>query len=258
LAGTAFPVDRGFLTARLGFARPTENSIDAVSSRDHVTEATAAIAILLTHLSRFAEDWIIWSSQAFGFIELDDAYATGSSMMPQKKNPDSLELIKGKAGRVYGDLMALLTVQKGLPFAYGKDLQEDKEPLFDALDTAGACVAVFTGVVSTTTFHRDRMRAAIDPGMYATDLADVLVKRGLPFRDAHRVVGELVGKAAAAGCMLTELPWQAFEDASALFRPDDAAALSPGASTDRRDVPGGTGRNAVVEQIVHAHASLKE
>ena len=258
LAGTAFPIDRELVARRLGFARPTPNSMDAVSSRDHLTETVSAIAILMTNLSRLAEDWVVWSSPAFGFVELDDAYATGSSMMPQKKNPDSLELIRGKSGRVFGDLMALMTIQKGLAFTYGKDLQEDKEPLFDALETADICLRVLKGVVETAVFSYERMRAAIEPGMYATDLADVLVRRGLPFRDAHRVVGELVAKAIARGCSLVELPWEEFAQASPLFKREDVSALSPAASTDRRNVFGGTGRNAVVQQLTLARASLKE
>ncbi|HOT36087.1 MAG TPA: argininosuccinate lyase [Candidatus Latescibacteria bacterium] len=258
LAGTAFPIDREFVARRLGFARPTRNSMDAVSSRDHLTETVSAIAILMTNLSRLAEDWVVWSSPAFGFVELDDAYATGSSMMPQKKNPDSLELVRGKSGRVFGDLMALVTIQKGLAFTYGKDLQEDKEPLFDALETADICLRVLKGVVETAVFNHERMRAAIEPGMYATDLADVLVRRGLPFRDAHRVVGELVGKAIARGCSLVELPWEEFAQASPLFKREDVSTLSPAASTDRRNLFGGTGRNAVVQQLALARASLKE
>jgi len=258
LAGSAFPIDRELLCRRLGFAAPAPNSLDAVSDRDHLVEVASALAILLTHLSRFAEDWIVWASREFGFIELDDAYATGSSMMPQKKNPDSLELIRGKTGRVYGDLVALLAIQKGLPLAYGKDLQEDKEPLFDALDTAEVCVEVFAGVVKTALFRRERLRAALDPNLYATDLADILVERGLPFREAHRVVGRLVGRAVSQGIGLTELSWDEFAAASDLFVPADLARLVPSASTDRRALSGGTARTAVLEQIALARARLKE
>ncbi len=256
LAGTAFPIDLGFLCRRLGFSAPTENSIDAVSDRDHLVEVVSALAILLTHLSRFAEDWVIWSSREFSFVELDDAYATGSSMMPQKKNPDSLELIRGKAGRVYGDLLALLTIQKGLPLTYGKDLQEDKEPLFDALDTAAVCLRVFAGVVGTMKFRRERLREALDPNLYATDLADLLVERGMPFRQAHRVVGKLVGRAVDAGVALTDLPWDDYAAASELFRREDVNRVSPAWSTDRRSVQGGTARGAVAEQIKRARAIL--
>lgn len=256
LAGTAFPIDRDFLRLRLQFEAATRNSIDAVSDRDHLVEVVSAAAILLTHLSRFAEDWVIWSSREFGFIELDDAYATGSSMMPQKKNPDSLELVRGKAGRVYGDLVALLTIQKGLPLTYDKDLQEDKEPLFDALDTAKICLQVFRGVVKTAKFRKDRMRESLDPNLYATDLADLLVERGVPFREAHRTVGRLVAKALALGRGLTDLPWEEYAAASELFRPEDPKRLSPAWSTDRRAVPGGTARQAIVEQLERARAAL--
>ncbi len=258
LAGSGFPVDRAFLCERLGFSAPTENSIDAVSSRDHMTEVVAAVAMLLTHLSRFAEDWIIWSSSEFGFVELSDAFSTGSSMMPQKKNPDSLELIRGKTGRVYGDLMTMLTIQKGLPLTYGKDLQEDKEPLFDALDTGEISLRVFTGVVRTATFQRGRMTEALDASLYATDLADILVRRGMPFREAHRVVGELVSEAGRRRLPLTELPGETLEEASTLFTQDDVRSLIPSASTGRRDVGGGTGRSAVLKQIEHARELLKE
>ena len=256
LAGSGFPVDRQFLCERLGFDAPTENSLDTVSDRDHFVEAVGALAMLLTHLSRFAEDWIIWSSQEFGFIQVADAYSTGSSMMPQKKNPDSLELIRGKTGRVYGDLMTLLTIQKGLPLTYGKDLQEDKEPLFDAFDTAEICLRVFAGVVKTARFQREKMRAALDPALYATDLADILVRRGMPFREAHRVVGRLVAEAEETGVPLSEMPTETLQAASELFKEKDPGSLIPSASTDRRGIPGGTGRESVVDQITNGRKLL--
>ncbi len=258
LAGSAFPVDREFLCKRLGFTASTENSIDTVTDRDYLAEAVFATAQFVTHLSRFAEDWIIWSSREFGFIELDDAYSTGSSMMPQKKNPDSLELIRGKTGRVYGDLMTLLTIQKGLPLTYGKDLQEDKEPLFDALDTARDCALVFTGVIETMKVRRNRMREALDANLYATDLADALVRRGVPFREAHHIVGGLVGTAVARGMGITELPWDEFEKASTHFRKEDIARLTPESSTDARSVSGGTARQSVIDQLSAARRWLKE
>ena len=170
-------------------------------------------------------------------------------MMPQKKNPDSLELIRGKTGRVYGDLMTLLTIQKGLPLTYGKDLQEDKEPLFDALDTARDCALVFTGVIETMKVRRNRMREALDANLYATDLADALVRRGVPFREAHHIVGGLVGTAVARGMGITELPWDEFEKASTHFRKEDIARLTPESSTDARSVSGGTARQSVIDQL---------
>jgi len=179
-------------------------------------------------------------------------------MMPQKKNPDSLELIRGKTGRVYGDLMTLLTIQKGLPLTYGKDLQEDKEPLFDALDTARDCAMVFVGVVETMKVKRNRMRDALDGNLYATDLADALVRRGVPFRDAHHIVGGLVGTAVARGISIIDLPWEEFEKASAHFRKDDIARLTPESSTDARNVSGGTARQSVTDQLTAARRWLEE
>jgi argininosuccinate lyase len=257
LAGSAFPVDRAALCERLGLSAPTENSIDAVTDRDHLAETVFATAQLVTHLSRFAEDWIIWSSREFQFVELDDAYSTGSSMMPQKKNPDSLELIRGKTGRLYGNLTTLLTIQKGLPLTYGKDLQEDKEPLFDAVDTARTCVLVFGGALSTMSIRRDRMRDALDPSLYATDLADILVGRGLPFRDAHRVVGGLVGKAIKLGVDLTDLPWEEFASSSDLFEIKDLDLLTPESSTEARRAPGGTSRQSVLDQLTLAKQRIE-
>lgn len=258
LAGSAYPIDRDFLCKRLGFSASTENSLDAVTDRDFLAEAVFAIAQFITHLSRFAEDWVIWSSREFGFIELDDAYATGSSMMPQKKNPDSLELIRGKTGRVFGDLLTLLTIQKGLPLTYGKDLQEDKEPLFDALDTARYCALVFTGVVETMKVKRTRMREAIDANLYATDLADALVRRGIPFREAHHIVGGLVGTAVARDIGITALPWEEIERASPLIKKEDIDWLSPESSAEARKLYGGTARNSVLEQLEAARRWLKE
>lgn len=258
LAGSGFPVDRDYLCERLGFTASTENSIDAIADRDHLAETVFACAQLVSHLSRFAEDWIVWSSKEFGFVELDDAYSTGSSMMPQKKNPDTLELIRGKAARVAGSVTTLLGIQKGLSLTYGKDLQEDKEPLFDALDTARNCVLVFHGVLETMRFDRDRMRAALDPGLYATDLADLLVRRGMPFREAHRVVGRIVGKAEYRGVPLNEMPWEELKSECDLFEQKDIETLTPESSTDARKVSGGTARTAVLEQLSAARNRLEE
>ena len=193
LAGTTFPIDRAYVAKLLGFPRLSENSIDAVSDRDFVLEFLSASAILFVHLSRMADEFILWSSEEFGFVELPDAYCTGSSMMPQKKNPDVAELIRGKTGRVYGNLHALLTIMKGLPLAYNRDLQEDKEPLFDTVDTVTACLLMAREMLNGLAVRGERMLAAAEEGfMNATDLADYLVGRGLSFRAAHDVVGRVV------------------------------------------------------------------
>ena len=193
LAGTTYPIDRHQTAKALGFEAPMGNSLDGVSDRDYALELLSALSILMMHLSRFSEEIILWCSWEFKFIELDDAYATGSSIMPQKKNPDVAELVRGKTGRVYGDLMSLLTVMKGLPLAYNKDMQEDKEPVFDAVDTVEMCLPVFAAMLDTMTVHTDNMRAAAGKGFInATDCADYLTKKGMPFRDAYTVVGQLV------------------------------------------------------------------
>ena len=189
LAGSAFPIDRQAIREELGFSALTENSLDAVSDRDYILEFLSAVAITMSHLSRFCEDLIIWSSSEFGFIALDESFSTGSSLMPQKKNPDSVELIRGKTGRVYGNLIALLTVMKGLPMSYAKDMQEDKEPLFDSAETMEMALSVFAGVWETLQLRRDRMHAVIQDQMLSTDLSDYLVKKGVSFRESHRVVG---------------------------------------------------------------------
>ena len=248
-AGSAFPIDREFLASELGFSRITRNSIDAVSDRDYLLEYMSAAAILIGHLSRFCEDLIVWSSSEFRFIELDDAYSTGSSMMPQKKNPDSLELVRGKTGRVYGNLMALLTVMKGLPLTYSKDLQEDKEAFFDTVDTVHQVLEVFTGAWRTMAVHTDRMREALDGTVVATDLADYLVRKGLPFRETHRIVGRLVRTALSRGRRLDELDLRTLRSECDLFEADVAESLHAEASANRRELDGGTGYAAVAAQI---------
>lgn len=248
-AGSAYPIDREFLATELGFSRVTENSIDAVSDRDYLLEFMAAAAILMGHLSRFCEDLIVWSSSEFQFIELADAYSTGSSMMPQKKNPDSLELVRGKTGRVYGNLMALLTVMKGLPLTYSKDLQEDKEAFFDTVDTVRQVLEVFTGAWRTMTVQTDRMREALDGAVAATDLADYLVRKGMPFRETHRIVGRLVRKALSQGRRLDELDLRTLRSECDLFLADVAESLRAEASVNRRGLDGGTGYEAVAAQI---------
>lgn len=256
LAGSGFPIDREAVADELGFAKITENSLDAVSDRDFLLEYLAASSILMTHLSRFCEDLIIWSSSEFGFVELDDAFSTGSSMLPQKKNPDSLELIRGKSGRVFGNLMALLTVMKGVPLSYSKDLQEDKEPVFDTVDAVWMSLEVFAGAWGSMSVRKERMSAALDSTILATDLADYLVQKGLPFRESHHIIGELVKTLAEQGKRFIEVDEGTLYQASELFGPDALDIMTPEASAQRRSLPGGTGRESVVRQIEKAHSLL--
>ena len=227
LAGTTYPIDRFQTAAGLGFDGPCGNSLDGVSDRDYALELLGALSILMMHLSRFAEEVILWCSWEFKFIELDDAYATGSSIMPQKKNPDVAELVRGKTGRVYGDLMSLLTVMKGLPLAYNKDMQEDKEPVFDAVDTVEMCLPVFAAMLDTMTVRTDNMRKAAGHGFInATDCADYLTKKGMPFRDAYTVTGHLVAQCTARGKTLEELTLEELKAVSELFEADVYDALN--------------------------------
>jgi len=258
LAGHSLGIDRHFLAAELGFRAICENSTDAVSDRDFVAEFLFWAALLQTHLSRLAEDLIIWSSAEFGFVELDDAYATGSSLMPQKKNPDSLELLRGKVGRMVGHLVALLTTLKGLPSTYNKDLQEDKEPLFDALDTLKLALPVAAGVVRTLKVNAQAMAAVLDDAMLATDLADYLVRRGVPFRQSHELVGRAVRRAEALGLPLHELPLVEFQAISKAFDADLYVVFDHRRSVEARDSYGGTATAAVRQQIERARAVLRE
>ena len=258
LAGHAQRIDRQFLATELGFRAVCENSLDAVSDRDFVAEFLFWAALLQTHLSRLAEDLIIWSSAEFGFVELDDAYATGSSLMPQKKNPDSLELLRGKVGRMVGHLVALLTTLKGLPSTYNKDLQEDKEPLFDALDTLKLALPVAAGVVRTLKVNAEAMAAALDDAMLATDLADYLVRRGVPFRQSHELVGRAVRRAEMLGLPLRELPLAKFQAISDAFESDLYAVFDHRRSVEARDSYGGTATAAVRQQIERARTVLCE
>ena len=227
LAGTTYPIDRRQTARTLEFDAPMSNSLDGVSDRDYALELMSALSILMMHLSRFSEEIVLWCSWEFKFIELDDAYATGSSIMPQKKNPDVAELVRGKTGRVYGDLMSLLTTMKGLPLAYNKDMQEDKEPVFDAIDTAELCLPVFTAMIDTMTVRTDNMRKAAGRGFInATDCADYLTKKGLPFRDAYTVTGKLVADCAAKGKTLEELTIEELKTVSDLFEEDVYEALN--------------------------------
>ncbi len=256
LAGTAFPVDRAFLAEQLGFSTITQNSLDAVSNRDYVIELIYACSMIGLHLSRLAEQLIIFSSQEFAFVRLDDAYTTGSSLMPQKKNPDTLELTRGKAGRVVGQLMSMMMMVKGLPSTYDKDLQEDKEAIFDVYDTISLMVPVMTGVIETLTLNGDNMAEQLEPGLLATDLADYLVKKGLPFRQAHHVVGEVVQTAENRDIDMTDLSLADLQGISDLFEADVQEAFSIEGSLNARSVVGGTAPSAVLLQIAAAKAAL--
>ncbi|MEE3258965.1 MAG: argininosuccinate lyase [Candidatus Latescibacterota bacterium] len=258
LAGSTFPIDRDFLARELGFSQVTPNSLDAVSDRDFLLETLAALAILMMHLSRFCEDLIVWSSAEFGFVELSDHFSTGSSMMPQKKNPDSLELVRGKTGRVYGSLVALLTTMKAVPLTYSKDMQEDKEPLFDALETVDICLEVFAGAWESMEVHAERMEASIDSMALATDLADYLVHKGVPFREAHRIIGKLVRTALAADRALTAFELADLRAHSADFGADALVLLDVRHSLELRNIAGGTGPQAVAEQMEKARRVLAE
>ncbi len=258
LAGTGFPIDRELVAKELGFSALYENSLDAVSDRDYVLEFLAAAAICMVHLSRLAEELILWSSQEFAFVELDEAYSTGSSIMPQKKNPDVPELVRGKAGRVAGHLLALLMTVKGLPLAYNKDLQEDKEALFDTVDTLTACLSIFAPLIATLKVNRDRMRQAVSGDFStATDLADYLARRGLPFREAHAVVGRLVQLCLDQGKSLEDLSLKELQQASTLFEPDALAALTPEAAVAARTSSGGTALEQVKLQLARAKALVQ-
>jgi argininosuccinate lyase len=257
LAGTTLPLDRVDTARALGFDAPSRNSMDAVGSRDGALEFLAASAIAMVHLSRLAEELVLWSSSEFGFVELADAYATGSSLMPQKKNPDVPELVRGKAGRVIGDLVALLTVVKGLPLTYNRDLQEDKEPLFDAAATLRDSLAVLAGAVDTLVVRVERMRAAADdPMLLATDLAEALVREGVPFREAHEAVGRIVAHCLERGADLRTLSRDELRDFHPAFPSGAGELLSLEAALERRDLPGATARARVLEALDRAEQEL--
>ena len=240
LAATTYPIDRRFVCEELGFDGITLNSMDGVSDRDFVIELLSALSIIMMHLSRFCEEIIIWNSQQYKFVEMDDAYSTGSSIMPQKKNPDMAELIRGKTGRVYGHLMGMLTTMKGIPLAYNKDMQEDKEGVFDAVDTLKMCLPVFTRMIATMTINKDKMYKAAKGGfMNATDAADWLVKQGVPFRDAHAIVGQLVLYCVNNSKSLDELTLDEFKAVSDVFTNDIYDAISLETCVNTRTVEGG-------------------
>jgi argininosuccinate lyase len=257
VAGSAFPVSRELLRERLGFAAISPNSIDAVADRDFVAEALFALTLLGTHLSRLAEDLILFGSGEFGFARFGDAFSTGSSMMPQKRNPDVFEIARGSAARMLGDLTTVLATLKGLPSGYNKDLQDDKRPLFDAVDTMMLVVPAVAGALEEVRFDHGRMRAAVSTGLMATDLADYLVDRGVTFRDAHSAVGKLVREAESAGVELDALPLSSFTAANATFGTDVLDALQPERSIARRNLAGGTGADAVRQQLGAAKAALE-
>ena len=256
LAGTAFRIDRAALAVRLGFGDVTANSLDAVNDRDFAAEFLFAAALLGVHLSRLAEQLILFSSAEFGFVRLADAYSTGSSIMPQKKNPDTLELTRGKSGRLIGHLTGFLATLKGLPSAYDKDLQEDKEPVFDAADTLELALPVMAGLLRTLELRPERMAAQLEAGLLATEVADYLVRRGLPFREAHQVVGRVVRLSEERGVAITGLGLAELQAISPSFGPDVAGALTIGAALAARDLPGGTGPNALRAQLAAARVAL--
>ena len=257
LATSTYPVDRFQTAAALGFQKPTDNSMDSVSDRDFAIEFLSACSILMMHLSRFSEEIILWCSWEFKFVELDDAYSTGSSIMPQKKNPDVAELVRGKTGRVYGSLITLLTVMKGLPLAYNKDMQEDKEPVFDAIDTVEQCLPVFASMVDTLTVLKKNMQRAASGGFInATDCADYLVKKGMPFREAYMIVGRLVHMCLRSGETLDTLPLKDFQSISSIFGPDVYQALELKTCVGGRKVYGGPAPEAVQVQIDNIQAFI--
>jgi argininosuccinate lyase len=258
IAGCAFPVSRVLLQGSLGFAGVTRNSIDAVSDRDFVAELLFAASLLAAHLTRLAEDLILFGSSEFGFVQFGDTFTTGSSMMPQKRNPDALEIARGAGARVLGDLVSLLGTLKGLPTGYNKDLQDDKRALFDAVDTMVLVLPAVTGTIAELTFRPERMKGALTSSMMATDLADYLVEKGVTFREAHAAVGKLVREAEECRCELNTLPFESFTAAHSAFDREVFDALSAVRSVERREVDGGTGPGAVRAQIEAARASLVE
>ncbi len=259
LAGTTYPLDRDYTAKELGFEGPALNSMDAVSDRDYVIELLSALSVIMMHLSRFCEEIILWNSDEYRFVEIDDAYSTGSSIMPQKKNPDIAELVRGKTGRVYGALVSLLTTMKGLPLAYNKDMQEDKEPTFDAIDTVKGCLALFTGMIATMTFNTDRMRESAASGFTnATDAADYLVGKGVPFRDAHGIVGQIVLNCLDKGIAIEDMPLEELRGFCEAFDEDVYDAISLEACVDRRLTAGAPGKEAMEQTIAAEKEYLEE
>jgi argininosuccinate lyase len=250
LAGTTLPIQREYVAELLGFPEVTQNSLDGVSDRDFCLEFLAVMSILMMHLSRLSEELVLWSSQEFGFVELPDAFCTGSSMMPQKKNPDVPELVRGKTGRVYGHLMASLTLMKGLPLAYNRDMQEDKEPLFDTVDTVKAALGLYRQIIRGFKIHRERLASAVrDEFLLATDLAEYLVTRGIPFREAHEVIGGLVKFCIKSKRSFSSLTLGEFQRFSKAFQRDVFALLDPRCSVEAKGATGQTAPKRVLERI---------
>jgi argininosuccinate lyase len=259
LAGTTFPIDRHFVAEQLGFDRVYENSLDAVSDRDFILEFLSHASMIMMHLSRFCEEMVLWSSTEYAFVELDDAFCTGSSIMPQKKNPDVAELVRGKTGRVYGNLFGLMTVLKALPLAYNKDMQEDKEGMFDTVRTLQGALQLFAPMVSTMKVNTDRMRQAVNQDFSnATDIADYLVNKGLPFRQAHEIIGKIVLYCIQNKKYLLDMKIEEFKEFSTLFDDNIYAVLQPEQVVNARNVYGGTASNQVAEAIVRAEETLKQ
>ncbi|HJI31033.1 MAG TPA: argininosuccinate lyase [Lachnospiraceae bacterium] len=259
LAGTTYPLDREFTAELLNFKGATSNSMDSVSDRDYIIELLSALSTIMMHLSRFSEEIIVWNTNEYRFIELDDAYSTGSSIMPQKKNPDIAELVRGKTGRVYGALMSILTTMKGLPLAYNKDMQEDKELTFDAIDTTKGCIALFTGMIDTMTFNKPVMEASAKNGFTnATDAADYLVNHGIPFRDAHGIIGRLVLMCIDKGISLDELPLDDYKSVSSVFENDIYEAISLKTCVEKRLTKGAPGPKAMLDAISEYDAYMAE
>ena len=259
LAGTTYPLDREYTASLLGFEGPTLNSMDSVADRDYLIEFLSALSTIMMHLSRFSEEIIIWNSNEYKFIEIDDAYSTGSSIMPQKKNPDIAELVRGKTGRVYGALMSLLTTMKGIPLAYNKDMQEDKELTFDAIDTVKGCLALFTGMIRTMKFNKDIMeKSAMHGFTNATDAADYLVKHGVPFRDAHSIIGHLVLTCIEKGKAIDEMSIEELKEISDVFEPDVYDAISLKTCVEKRLTIGAPSKTSMEQVIAAYEAYLKE
>ncbi len=257
LAGTTYPLDRDYTAELLGFYGPTDNSMDSVSDRDYLIEFLSALSTIMMHLSRFSEEIIIWNSNEYRFVELDDSYSTGSSIMPQKKNPDIAELVRGKTGRVYGALMSLLTTMKGIPLAYNKDMQEDKEVVFDAMDTVKDCLVLFTGMIQTMGFHSDRMAVSAMNGFTnATDAADYLVGKGVPFRDAHGIIGRLVLYCIEKNTSIDALSLEELKEISNKFEEDIFEAVSLKTCVEKRLTTGGPGPEAMKKTIERCKAYL--
>ena len=259
LAGTTYPLDRAYTAEVLGFDGPTLNSMDSVADRDYLIETLSALSTVMMHLSRFCEEIIMWNSNEYRFVEIDDGYSTGSSIMPQKKNPDIAELVRGKTGRVYGALMSILTTMKGIPLAYNKDMQEDKEFTFDAIDTVKGCIALFNGMISTMAFNKDNMEKSAKNGFTnATDAADYLVNNGVPFRDAHGIVGRLVLHCIDKGISLDEMSLEEYQEISPVFKEDIYEAISMKNCVEKRNTIGAPGAEVMTEVLALHKKYLEE